>query len=100
MPTRSELPTSRVRIGFLAGGGLRLALVACAWLAPAPVHAYVGPGAGLSAIGIVVGLIAAVLLGIVGFIWYPIKRLLRLRRERSEAARADAGSGGPPPKEP
>jgi hypothetical protein len=64
------------------------------------VHAYVGPGAGLSAIGIVVGLIAAVLLGIVGFIWYPIKRLLRLRRERSEAARADAGSGGPPPKEP
>lgn len=101
MPTRSELSTSRVRIGPVASGGLRLAIVACACLAPAAqVHAYVGPGAGLSALGIVVGLIAAVLLGIVGFIWYPIKRLLKLRRERSEAARADAGSGGPPPKEP
>lgn len=39
--------------------------------------AYVGPGAGLTAIGTVLALIGAVLLGIFGFVWYPIKRLLR-----------------------
>ena len=44
---------------------------------PTIAFAYVGPGAGLSAIGTVLALIGAVLLGIVGFIWYPIKRLLR-----------------------
>ena len=65
-----------------------------------PAHAYVGPGAGLSAIGIVVGLISAVLLGVVGFIWYPVKRLLKLRRERAAQTGDDAGSDTRPPKEP
>jgi hypothetical protein len=46
----------------------------------APAHAYLGPGAGLSAIGTVLALIGAVLLGIVGFVWYPVKRLLRSRQ--------------------
>ena len=43
---------------------------------PATALAYIGPGAGLSAIGTVIALIGAVILGIVGFLWYPIKRLL------------------------
>jgi hypothetical protein len=42
-----------------------------------PAFAYVGPGAGLSAFGTLFTLLSAVVLGIVGFIWYPIKRLLR-----------------------
>ena len=40
-------------------------------------YAYVGPGLGLGVIGAVFGAIAAVLLAVVGIIWYPIKRLLR-----------------------
>lgn len=44
---------------------------------PLAAHAYIGPGAGLSAIGTLIALIGAVLLAIVGFLWYPIKRLLR-----------------------
>lgn len=43
---------------------------------PGTAFAYVGPGAGLTAIGTVLALIGAVLLAIVGFIWYPVKRLL------------------------
>ena len=39
--------------------------------------AYVGPGLGLGAIGAVVGLIVAILLAILGVIWYPLKRLIR-----------------------
>ncbi len=39
--------------------------------------AYLGPGAGLSAIGSVVSVISAIFLAIAGFIWYPIKRLFK-----------------------
>jgi hypothetical protein len=42
-----------------------------------PAFAYVGPGAGLSAIGAFLALIMGLILAFVGFIWYPVKRLLR-----------------------
>lgn len=42
-----------------------------------PAFAYLGPGAGLSAIGAFLALIIGVILAFVGFIWYPVKRLLR-----------------------
>lgn len=47
-------------------------------------HAYVGPGAGLGVIGTVIAFFGAILLAIVGFIWYPIKRLLRKFRRPAE----------------
>ena len=49
-------------------------------LGAAPAHAYIGPGAGLSAIGSLLALIVAVLAGIVGFVWYPVKRILKGRK--------------------
>ena len=39
------------------------------------VIAYVGPGAGLSAIGAFLAIVAGVFVAIAGFVWYPIKRL-------------------------
>jgi len=48
-----------------------------------PVMAYVGPGAGLTAIGIPVALIGGLVLAIIGFVWYPLRRL---RRNRKAAA--------------
>jgi len=53
--------------------------------------AYVGPGGGISALGAVLAIVAAVLLAILGFVWYPVKRLLRMRRRSSEQSE-DAGS--------
>ncbi len=47
---------------------------------PAIAFAYVGPGVGLSGIGTILALLAAVILGIFGFLWYPIKRLLKKRQ--------------------
>jgi len=44
---------------------------------PQAALAYVGPGAGLSAIGTLIALVGAGFLLIVGFIWYPVKRLLK-----------------------
>ena len=51
--------------------------VSCIGLMPTSADAYIGPGAGLSAIGSLVALLGAVLLVIVGFVWYPVKRLMR-----------------------
>ncbi len=51
-----------------------LAVAALLLAAPQTAEAYIGPGAGISAIGTVIALIGAVLLAIVGFVWYPIKR--------------------------
>jgi len=60
-------------------GAFCLVVIVGAVLA-APAHAYIGPGAGLTAIGAVLALIAALLLAVVGFVWYPVKRLLRTRK--------------------
>ena len=53
---------------------------------PNSALAYIGPGAGLSVIGTVVAVIGAFLLLIVGFIWYPMKRVLRGRKEKKNTA--------------
>ena len=53
---------------------------------PNSALAYIGPGAGLSAIGTVVALIGAFVLLIVGFVWYPMKRVLRGRKENKNTA--------------
>ena len=37
--------------------------------------AYIGPGAGIGAIGTVLLLLALVIIAIIGFIWLPLKRL-------------------------
>lgn len=57
--------------------GLAVLAAAPVALIATPALAYVGPGAGLTAIGTVLSLLAAVVLAIVGFVWYPIKRFLR-----------------------
>lgn len=44
---------------------------------PELAMAYIGPGAGLSAIGAFFALIVGVIVAIIGFVWYPIKRIMR-----------------------
>ena len=44
---------------------------------PTPAFAYLGPGAGLSALGAFLALLLGVILAFVGFVWYPVKRFLR-----------------------
>ncbi|MGF1477833.1 MAG: hypothetical protein ACFB6S_19990 [Geminicoccaceae bacterium] len=50
---------------------------------PDAAEAYIGPGAGLSAIGSLIALVAAVAVAFVGFVWFPVKRLLKGRRNAS-----------------
>jgi hypothetical protein len=78
----------RVRIASAATAALALLLISTT-----AAEAYLGPGAGLSAIGSVVSVISAVFLAIVGFIWYPIKRLFKRVGSLTASRRTDAGAG-------
>ena len=60
-----------------------LMVIALLLAAPQGTEAYIGPGAGIAAIGTVIALIGGILLAILAFIWYPIKRLLtKIKRKR------------------
>ena len=58
-------------------------------LVPAFAFAYIGPGTGLSAIGSLLALLATVMVVIFGFVWYPLKRVMRKRKKVSEDRSAD-----------
>lgn len=55
-----------------------------------PAHAYIGPGVGAGVVATVLGIVGAFILGIVGIVYYPIKRFLK-NRKLERAARDDAG---------
>lgn len=57
-------------------------LVVAAMCLPQIAFAYVGPGSGLSAIGAFLALVAGVIMAILGFLWYPIKRLLGKKKSQ------------------
>ena len=78
---------------------LRLALANVLTLGAlvAPAHAYIGPGGGLSALGALLALVLGLAIAFFGFLWYPLRRMRRRRRERALAA-TDPGSPFPPTK--
>lgn len=45
-----------------------------------PATAYIGPGLGLGALGVLAGIVVSVLLAIVAVVWYPLKRLLKSKK--------------------
>jgi hypothetical protein len=60
---------------------MRVAAFALVLLAGAdPAYAYMGPGAGLALIGSLFALIAALGIGVLGLVWYPLKRLIRMKQ--------------------
>ncbi|MHB9112596.1 MAG: hypothetical protein ACYC4D_08230 [Thermoleophilia bacterium] len=54
-----------------------LMIILLAFLFPDLAAAYVGPGAGMSAIGVFLAVVAGVIVAAFGFVWYPVKRLMR-----------------------
>ena len=68
----------------------KVALISLAFfLFALPAHAYVGPGAGLSLLGALWALIAAVAAAVLFMIAWPIRRM---RRRKREARAAEAGA--------
>ena len=46
-----------------------------------PIFAYIGPGMGGGVIAAVLGVLGAILLALFGFLYYPIKRMLKNRKK-------------------
>jgi len=49
-----------------------------------PSFAYLGPGIGGGIIAATIGIIVAIFAALFGLIWFPVKRLLKKRKERKE----------------
>ncbi len=45
-----------------------------------PAYAYVGPGLGLGAIGVIFGLLLSLALAFFAFVWMPIKRVFSRKK--------------------
>jgi len=54
-------------------------------LAPGKAWAYVGPGTGLTAIGVLLAVIGTIFFAIVGLVWYPVKRLIRFIKLKAKS---------------
>ena len=54
--------------------------------APGPAWAYIGPGTSMGAVGVFVAVVGGVFLLLVGFLWYPIRRVIRGRRNAEDLA--------------
>lgn len=73
----------------------RLAWLAALLLAltPGAAQAYLGPGLGMGAIGVALGVVGSIFLAIISVIWYPFKRLIRRLRRRPPPSPADDPPG-------
>lgn len=71
-------PTDQRRSGRLRRGVALVAVAAC--LTAVPAYAYTGPGLGLGAITSAAGILFGILLALVGLVWYPVKRAIRMLR--------------------
>lgn len=60
---------------------------------PVIAQAYIGPGAGISAIGSLLALLAGVGFAIFGFFWYPLKRLMK-KRKKNDRPSVEMKKGG------
>ena len=52
-----------------------------------PSYAYIGPGMGGGVIAAIIGFFAAILLGLWGILYYPIKRALKNRKDKKKSSK-------------
>lgn len=61
-----------------------LIIVVVLILQPQNLLAYVGPGTGMSAIGTFIAFVLGIFVAILGFIWYPVKRILKRKSKEPD----------------
>lgn len=54
-------------------------------LAAGPLHAYIGPGAGISVLGSLLGILATILVAIGAIIFWPVRKLMKRRKAAAQA---------------
>lgn len=55
-------------------------------LAASPLYAYVGPGAGISVLGSLLGILATILVAMGAIIFWPVRKLMKRRKAAAKAA--------------
>ena len=63
-------------------------LVVCCIAIPSQALAYIGPGMAISTLGTVLLILSLFAVAIIGFVWFPIKRLYKSFRQSSATDRA------------
>ncbi|MCH8058527.1 MAG: hypothetical protein IIB78_11725 [Proteobacteria bacterium] len=53
-------------------------------LGASPVAAYIGPGAGISVLGSLLGILATIFVAIGAILFWPIKKLMKRRKAKKE----------------
>jgi hypothetical protein len=69
---------------------LGLALVLAFFFVPSALHAYGGPGSVVTGIGALLAVCATIFAAVFGFLWFPVKRLVRKFRGSADQERDDA----------
>ncbi len=49
---------------------------------PRPAMAYIGPGTGMTAVGVFLAVVMGIVVALFGFLWYPLKRLTRMCKKQ------------------
>ena len=81
----------KTAVRYMTGIGPMVGAAAAVVIWPTASLAYTGPGAGLAAIGVLLGVLASIAIAIFGLVWYPVKRLLRaLRKDKGEKPAVEA----------
>jgi nicotinamide riboside transporter PnuC len=59
-----------------------------------PAIAYVGPGAGISVLGSLLGILATIFVAIGAILFWPIRKLIKRRKARAEPGETKAAATG------
>ena len=51
---------------------------------PNLAYAYLGPGVGFGILAATVGIVVAIFAALFGILWYPIKKIIKKRKEKKE----------------
>jgi membrane protein implicated in regulation of membrane protease activity len=75
---------------------LRLIALLMLALIAGPAAAYVGPGAGISVLGSLLGILATIFVAIGAILFWPIRKLMKRRKAKKETGvSGDTDSSGP-----
>jgi hypothetical protein len=77
---------------------LRIIAILPLALAAGPLQAYVGPGAGISVLGSLLGILATILVAIGAIIFWPVRKLMK--RRKAAAATAEPAESSPTDRNP
>lgn len=69
---------------------LRVVVFVLLILLAVPATAYIGPGAGISVLGSLLGILATIVVAIGAIVMWPLRKLLKKKRQKSAPEQKDA----------